>query len=155
MVPQMIDWNLLVCLMTPGAVDHRDDIGDAGNGAFGADDGRDALIAVDAVLQGDDAGAGAEQRPRLLGRLLGVPQLDREQHDIDRPDRGRIVGDIDLGQMQVAVHALEREAVLGDCRAMGAARDEEHIVAGRLHARAVIAADRARRHDRNSHRSAP
>ena len=34
---------------------------------------------------------------------------------------------------------------------MGAARDVEDVVAGRLHARAEIAADRARRHDRYAH----
>ncbi len=79
---------------------------------LGAQDRRDALDAVDAVLQGDDAGVGADQRPRLLGGLFGVPQFDREQHDIDRADAFRVVGDVRLGQMQVAVHALDLEAVL-------------------------------------------
>ena len=90
-----------------------------------------------------------------VGRLLGVPQLDREQHDVDRADRGRIVGDIRLRQMQVAVHAFDLQPVLRDGVAMGAARDEEHVVPGRRHARAEITADRARRHRRNPHRLAP
>ena len=47
------------------------------------------------------------------------------------PDLGGIVGDVWLRQMQVAVHALDLEAVLGDRIAMGAARDEEDIVARR------------------------
>ena len=139
-----------------GLVDDGDDIGDAGDGALGADDGRDALVAVDAVLQGDDAGVGAEQRLHLLGGLFGVPQLDREQHHVDRADLGRIVGGVDLGEMQVAVmRAVDRQAVLLDGCEMGAARDVEHLVSGRLHARAEIGADRTRRHGRNSHIALP
>ncbi len=42
-----------------------------------------------------------------------------------------------------------------DRREIGAARDEEHVVAGRRHARAEIAADRARRHCRYPHEAAP
>ena len=83
---------LLVCLMTPGRGDHGGDIGGAADRAVGAEDRRDALDAVDAVLQGDERACPA--RPAAVasfGGLLGVPQLDREQHDVDRPDarRGR------------------------------------------------------------------
>ena len=38
---------------------------------------------------------------------------------------------------------------------VGAARNEEHVVAGSRHACAEISADRARRHCRNTHRLAP
>ena len=93
-----------------------------------------------------------DQRARRLRGLFGVPELDGEQHDIDRPDLGRIVGDIRLGQMQVAMHALDLQAVFADGVEIGAARDKEHVVPGRRHARAEITADRARRHCRNSHR---
>jgi hypothetical protein len=53
--------------------------------------------------------------------------------------------------MQVAMHALDRETFAFHGREIGAARDEENVVAGGRHARAEIAADRARRHDRYSH----
>ena len=141
--------------MTPGYADHGGDIGRAADGLLGAEDRRHALDAVDAVLQGDDAGVGADQRPRQFGGLFGVPQLDREQHDVDRADVFGIVGDVRLRQVQVAVHALDLEAVLLDGFEMGAARDEEHIVAGRRHAGAEITADRARRHCRYSHARTP
>ena len=56
-----------------GLVDDADDIGDAGNGVFGADDGRDALVAVDAVLQGDDAGVGADAAASSARRPFRCP----------------------------------------------------------------------------------
>ena len=60
-----------------------------------------------------------------------------------------------FGRYTIAVHALDLEAVFFDGVAMGAARNEEHVVPGRRHARAEIAADRARRHCRNFHCLAP
>ena len=116
------------------AAEHGGDIGGAGDGRVLAEDRRDALVAVDAVLQGDDAGVRADQRLRQLGGGLGVPQLDREQHDVDRADLLRIVGGVDLRQMQVAVHALDLQAVLAQRVEMGAARDEGDVVARRRHA---------------------
>ena len=68
------------------SAEHGRDIGGAGNGVLFAEDRRDALVAVDAVLQGDDASVRADQRLRKLGGDLGVPQLDGEQHDVDRAD---------------------------------------------------------------------
>ena len=50
-----------------------------------------------------------------------------------------------------AMHAFNRQAVLFNGREIGAARDEENIVAGRGHARAEITADGARRHCCNPH----
>ncbi len=55
--------------------------------------------------------------------------------------------------MQVAVHALDGEAVFGDRVAMRATRDEENVVPVRRQPRAEIAADRSRRHCRNTHKS--
>jgi hypothetical protein len=132
-------------------LDHRRDIGDAADRLVGAEDRGDPLDAIDAVLQGDDAGVRPDQRFGQFRRLLGVPQLDREHHHIDRANRLRIVGDVHLGQMQVAVHALDGEAVLGDGVAMRAARDEENLVSVRRQPAPEIAADRSRRHCRNTH----
>ena len=136
-------------------VDHAEDVSDAGDGALGTRYRGDAFVAVDAVLQADDAGVRAEQRARGLGGLFGVPQLDREQHGVDRADALGVVGDVRLRQVQTAVRALDAKAVLAHGRQMGAARDEEHVEPGRRHARAEITADRARRHYRYSHRLAP
>ena len=65
---------------------HRSDIGAAGDHSIRAEDRRKPLRAVDTILQCDHTGVRPEQRESLLGRLLGIPQLDREQHDIDRPE---------------------------------------------------------------------
>ena len=92
---------------------------------------------------------------RQFCRLLRVPQLDREQHDIDRADRLRIVGRVDLGQMQVAVDALDFEAVLFDRIEIGAAGDEKDLVPRGRHACGEISADCARCHRRYTHRLTP
>ena len=64
-----------------------------------------------------------------FGRGLGVPELDREQHDVDRADLFRIGRGVDLRQMQVAVHAFDLEPVLAQRVEVGAARDEGHVMA--------------------------
>ena len=71
--PQRMIANLLVWLITPGARDHGRDIGGAGDSLVGAEDRRDALEAVDAVLQGDDAGVRADQR-RASSAAVSVSQ---------------------------------------------------------------------------------
>ena len=129
-----------------GPAEHGRDIGGAGAGRVLAEDRRDALVAVDAVLQGDDAGVRADQRLGQLGRGLGVPQLDREQHDIDRADLLRIGRGVDLRQVQVAVHAFDLQPVLAQRVEVGAARDVGDVMARGLHPPAEIGADRAGRH---------
>ena len=57
-----------------------------------AEDRREALGGIDAVLQRDHRGFGADQRPDRRAGALDVPQLDAEQHDVDRSDECRIVG---------------------------------------------------------------
>ena len=134
-----------------GPAEHRGDIGGAGAGLLLAEDRRDALVAVDAVLQGDDAGVRADQGLGQLGRGLGVPELDREQHDIDRADLLGIGRGVDLRQMQVAVHAFDLEPVLAERVEVGAARDVGDVMARGLHPSAEIGADRAGRHRCNLH----
>ena len=84
---------------------------------------------------------------------FGVPKLDREQHDVDRTDFRRIIGDVGFWQMQIAVHALNLEAVPGNGVTVGAAGNEVNIVARRRHACAEISADGPRRHRRYTHDS--
>ena len=57
--------NWLVWLMTPGAADHRRDMRRAADHVIIAEDRRDPLDAVDAVLQGDHA--------RVPGRPVALP----------------------------------------------------------------------------------
>ena len=95
--------------------------------------------------------SGPEQRARGGSRGFGVPELYREQHDIDRANLGGVIGDVRLRQMKIAVHALDLQAVLLDRVAVGAARDEKDIVPRRGKPRTEITADRARRHRRNTH----
>jgi hypothetical protein len=112
---------------------------------------RELRYAVDAVLQRDDTRPFADQCARLPRCRFGVPELDGEQHKIDRPDGIGVVCDIHVPQMQVAERALDAQAVAADRVAMRAARDEDHLVSGLREAGAEIAADSTRRHDRHPH----
>ena len=89
-----------------GACDGRDDISRPANRGVISKDRGQPLDAVDAVLQRDHTGVGADQRARLLARRLGIPQLDGEQHHVDRSDLLRVIGDVDVLEMQVALSVL-------------------------------------------------
>ena len=95
---------------------------------------------------------GFDQGPKLRGGVLGIPQLDGEQHEIDRGDAGRIVGRIDVVEMEVAVDARDLQSVVADGLEMRATREEHDVVPRGGEPRAEIAADGSRRHDRNPHR---
>jgi hypothetical protein len=53
--------------------------------------------------------------------------LTAKQHDIDRTDRGRIIGDLGVFQMQIAERAFDLEPALADGVEMRAARDESAL----------------------------
>ena len=77
---------------------------------------------------------------------FGIPSRRKHEHDIDRTDLLRIVGGVDLRQVQVAVHAFDLQPVLAERIEAGAARDVGDVMARGLHPPAEIGADRARRH---------
>ena len=72
-----------------GLDDGGADIGDAAHHRLLAQEGRQPLGGIDAVLQGNDGGVRPDHRLDRFARALDVPQLDAEQHDIDRPDGAR------------------------------------------------------------------
>jgi hypothetical protein len=65
-----------------------------------------------------------------------------------------IVGHVDIFEVEIAERALDLEAFPANGIAMGAAGDENHIMAGCRHAPAEISADRPSCHNRNSHLTA-
>src|SRR5262249_29896084 len=69
----------------------------------------------------------------------------------DGPNLRGIVGDVRFRQMQIAVNAFDLEPVFCNRLTMGAARDEENIVARRRKARTEIAAERSGGHGCNTH----
>ena len=91
-----------------GPRDRGDDVGRTADRGAIAEDRREALDAVDTILQRDHPRVGAEERARLFARSLGIPQLDREQHQIHRSHLARIIGDVDVFEVQVAQRALDR-----------------------------------------------
>jgi hypothetical protein len=116
--------------------------------------GQDAH-AVDPVLHGDDPGRGTDQRPGGCRRLLGVVELDREDHQIDRADGGRIVGRLRRLHGGVAECALDPEPLAPQGREVRAAGDEGNVLAAGREPAADIAADPAAAHDRDPHRRHP
>ena len=96
-----------------------------------------------------------DQRLDVLARALDVPQLDAEQHEVDRPDGLRIVGRLGRHEMRLAAAALDLEAVALHGREMRAAGDEGHVRAGLCQGRAEAAADAAGPHHRYTHMTLP
>jgi len=88
---------------------------------------------------------------RVCSPAVSVSQSYGEQHQVDRSDLLRVVGDIDVLQMKVAEGALDLEAIPANGIAMRATCNERHIMSGRSHPPAVIASYGARCHDRNPH----
>ena len=90
------------CVITPGAVIEAEICATPHITALAPENREQPLMGIDAVLQRDHGGAGADQRFYPLARAFDVPQLDAEQHDIDLADLGRIVGRLGRHQMGVA-----------------------------------------------------
>ena len=87
----------------------------------------------------------------MLARAFDVPQLDAEQHIIDRPDRFGVVGRLGRHEMRFAAAAHDFEAAAFHCRQMRAARDEGHVRSRLGKGRAKSTADAARAHHRDLH----
>src|SRR5207247_10324111 len=64
--------------------DAAGDIGRAAHDALAPEDGADALDRLDAVLEWNDEGIAADDGTQLRGGALGVPELHREHHEVDR-----------------------------------------------------------------------
>ncbi len=96
----------------------------------------------------------------ITGRIcfaarLGVAQLHREDHHVDRADGGGVIGRLHVGQME----RLWSPSTARPFRLHGfqvfATRNERDIGAAMLQQRAVVAADAARTHDRDFHACSP
>ncbi len=108
-------------------------------------------MGVDAVLQRDDRGVGADQRLDFFARAFDIPKLDAKQHDIDSADLGGIAGGLRRHQMGVAAWALDFQSLALHGRKVRAARDKGDIGACLGQRRAESATDPAGADDRNAH----
>jgi hypothetical protein len=138
-----------------GCGDGRGDVGDAAHHRVLAEDRHQPLRCVDAVLHRDHRGVRSDHRLDVPAGALDVPQLDAEQHDVDRPDLGGIVGRLCELEVGVAARTLDLEAILLHRREVRAAGDEGHVRAGMRQRRAVAAAHAARSDYRDTHRTLP
>ena len=114
-------------------------------------DRANALDRIDTVLEGNDRTAAGDQRLDRFRRDLGIPKLDREQHDIEASKRSRIIAREGFREAHVAAAALHDESALANRRKVPAAGHERHVVAGERKLRAEVAADAAGGHHRNTH----
>jgi hypothetical protein len=92
-----------------------------------------------------------EMTPVLPRRGLGIPQLDAEHDQIDRPDRPRIIGRLHGRQVKRFVRALDAQPVLAHGGEMRPPRDEGDVGAAPRQPRPEVAADPARPHDGYAH----
>ena len=146
-----------VCAMTPGSRDRRRDVRDAAHHALGADDRADPLDALDAVLERDRRRRLRDERARSPAAALSVSQsLTREQHDVGRRERRRVVGDGGRRQMRRrrarSRRASPRSRIAARCRPRATNATSWPACAS---LRAEIAADAAGAHHRDAHRALP
>ena len=123
----------------------------AAHDGLGSKDRDQPLGGIDAVLQRDDSGAGADQRLDGLARAFDVPQLYAEQHDIDYANLGGIVGRLRRHQMGVAARALNFQTLALHGGKMRAPRDESDVGARLGQRRTKTTSDAAGADNRNTH----
>jgi hypothetical protein len=126
-----------------GTFDEREDVAEPAKHAVGAQEIRELGRGVDPVLEGEDAGALADERAQGLRSLGHLPRLDADQDDVDWTDRGRVIGGSDGMEVEVALHTLDVQAVLADGGQVPAAGDEPHVRPRFGEAPAEVRADRA------------
>ena len=143
--PKIMRMKVPTCGITPGAMIEALICATPPMTALSPEDRDQPLGGVDAVLQRDDGGVGADQRLDGLARAFDVPQLDAEQHDIDHADLGGIIGRLRRHQMGVAARALNFQAIALHGRQMRAARNEGDVGARLGQRRAEIHLRRRRR----------
>ena len=111
-----------------GRGDRGADLRHAAHHGAAAEDRDQPLRRVDAVLQRDHRGVGPDQRLDVLARAFDVPQLDAEQHEIDRADAlrdRRSPGSAPDGSRRAPPSILQARAL--HRREMRAARDEGDV----------------------------
>ena len=130
--------------------DHGGDVRDTADDLLSPEHAGEHARAVDPVLQRDHPRTRPEQGLERCGGGLGVVELDREDHQIDRADRGRVAARLRRPDQDVAERAAQRQPVLPERREMRAPREEGDVLPGSSEAAADVAADPARSHDRDA-----
>ena len=110
--------------------DRGADLRDAAHHGLRAKDRQQPFGGVNAVLERDYRRVGSHQRLDRLTGGLHVPQLDAEQHEIHRPDAGRIVGRLAGGNHGFTAAAFDPQAVFPHGFQVGAAGDECDVGTG-------------------------
>ena len=126
------------------------DIGDAAHERLVTEDRPQHVVLLYPVLKRDDAGLRLHDRQELPGRVLGVPQLDAEHHQIDRTDGLRVVSHVHAGKVDGLRPAFDREAALAHGREVAAARHKMNVRTALGEPGSEIAPDASRTHDGNA-----
>ncbi len=132
-----------------------DDGVDNGNTAHDpalAQDRRQALRGIDAVLDRNDSGFRPDQGLDERAGGLQIPELRREDDVVHRSDLCWIVGRFVRVQMEAAAHAVDPQAVLLDGGDVRAAGDEGDVCTaqGKCDAKGAAAAAAAGANDNNA-----
>jgi len=116
-----------------------------------ADDSRQDLRRLDAVLERNDERALMQHRLELMRSRFHIAELHAEHDEIDGADLRRTLMQERLRHMNVAAAALDFEAVLAHRAQVCAARDEVDFVSCGGQAGAEVSPDAARTEDRDPH----
>ena len=134
-----------------GRLERGGDIGAPGEGPRLAGGGGHLARAIDAVLYRQDRGALAHQRRQQRQGRGVVVGLHRDEDDVDGTDARRVlIGSGADGEAAQPV-ASDLQTPRADGLQMRATRNEGNVVAGARQLGSVIAADRARTENRESH----
>ena len=106
------------------------DLRHAAHDVLDAQDGDQTLERIDAVLQRDHRRVRPDQRLNGFAGAFDVPQLDAEQHEIDRSDGSRVVGRLGRNDVCFATSAFDFQAIGFHGGQMCAARDEGDVRTG-------------------------
>jgi hypothetical protein len=129
------------------------DVAHAADDVLGAQRLTQDIVLHHAVLERQHGGLFPQQRLDRFGRLLRVPQLHGEQHEVDRADLGRVVGDLNVRQVHVPERAVHAQSVGAQRFELPPAGHERHLVTSLRQPGTEVAAHRTGGHHRNPHDS--
>ena len=110
---------------------------------FPSDFFRQLIGRLDAILQGQNRGFLTEQRFEERRDLGHLPGFDAEDHEVNRPDTGRILDHLRRTDAKVPGDAVDAKSSLPQRRSRVTASDEGHVLSGASQGSAEVATDRS------------
>jgi len=123
---------------------------DAAQHPFGAEQAGQKFLVAQAVLQGEDAGLGPQQRFDQFREVRVCEGFEPHQHQVDLAHGGRVAKALHLLEVEVPRRRGDPQALIAD-GIMIAAQKKPHLLAAALQQRPVIKAQGSRPDDADFH----